>query len=66
VVVPPKGWLKAMQLACNQLDILFVVDEVITGFGRTGPMFACLDEDVQPDLMTMAKGLTAAMRPWAR
>jgi adenosylmethionine-8-amino-7-oxononanoate aminotransferase len=63
VVVPPKGWLKAMQLACNQLDILFVVDEVITGFGRTGPMFACLDEDVQPDLMTMAKGLTAGYAP---
>jgi len=63
VVVPPKGWLKAMQLACNELDILFVVDEVITGFGRTGPMFACLDEDVQPDLMTMAKGLTAGYAP---
>ncbi|MCA1326760.1 aspartate aminotransferase family protein [Herbaspirillum sp. alder98] len=63
VVVPPKGWLKAMQLACNELDILFVVDEVITGFGRTGPMFACLAEDVQPDLMTMAKGLTAGYAP---
>ncbi|WP_046114352.1 aminotransferase class III-fold pyridoxal phosphate-dependent enzyme [Aquincola tertiaricarbonis] len=63
VIVPPVGWLKAMQLACNELDILFVVDEVITGFGRTGPMFACDAEDVQPDLMTMAKGLTAGYVP---
>jgi 4-aminobutyrate--pyruvate transaminase len=63
VIVPPVGWLKAMQKACNELDILFVVDEVITGFGRTGPLFACAAEDVQPDLMTMAKGLTAGYAP---
>jgi len=63
VIVPPKGWLKAMRDACRELDILFVVDEVITGFGRTGPMFACEAEDVQPDLMTVAKGLTAGYAP---
>ncbi|EJL84771.1 adenosylmethionine-8-amino-7-oxononanoate aminotransferase [Herbaspirillum sp. CF444] len=63
VIVPPVGWLKAMQKTCNELDILFVVDEVITGFGRTGPLFACAAEDVQPDLMTMAKGLTAGYAP---
>jgi 4-aminobutyrate---pyruvate transaminase len=63
VIMPPKGWLKAMEQTCRELDILFVVDEVITGFGRTGPMFACEDEDVQPDLMTMAKGLTAGYVP---
>lgn len=63
VIVPPKGWLKAMQDCCRELDILFVVDEVITGFGRTGPMFACEAEDVSPDLMTMAKGLTAGYAP---
>jgi adenosylmethionine-8-amino-7-oxononanoate aminotransferase len=63
VIVPPKGWLKAMQNCCNELGVLFVVDEVITGFGRTGPMFACLAEDVTPDLMTMAKGLTAGYAP---
>ncbi|MFL9925396.1 aspartate aminotransferase family protein [Herbaspirillum lusitanum] len=63
VIVPPFGWLKAMQKTCNELGILFVVDEVITGFGRTGPLFACLAEDVQPDLMTMAKGLTAGYAP---
>ena len=59
VIVPPKGWLKAMRDAARELDILFVVDEVITGFGRTGPMFACEAEGVEPDLMTMAKGLTS-------
>lgn len=63
VVVPPVGWLKAMQLACRELGILFVADEVITGFGRTGPLFACNAEDVQPDLMTVAKGLTAGYVP---
>ncbi|OXI43510.1 aspartate aminotransferase family protein [Burkholderia aenigmatica] len=63
VIVPPKGWLKAMRKACRELDILFVADEVITAFGRTGPMFACEAEDVEPDLMTVAKGLTAGYAP---
>jgi 4-aminobutyrate---pyruvate transaminase len=63
VIVPPSGWLKAMRDAARELDILFVVDEVITGFGRTGPMFACTAEGVEPDLMTMAKGLTAGYVP---
>lgn len=63
VIVPPKGWLKAMREAARTLDILFVVDEVITGFGRTGPMFACDSEGVEPDLMTVAKGLTSGYVP---
>ncbi|MEO8133867.1 MAG: aspartate aminotransferase family protein [Betaproteobacteria bacterium] len=63
VIVPPVGWLKAMAETCRELDILFVVDEVITGFGRTGPMFACAAEGVTPDLMTIAKGLTAGYAP---
>lgn len=63
VIVPPRGWLKAMRDACTDLDILFVADEVITGFGRTGPMFACESEGVSPDLMTLAKGLTAGYAP---
>ena len=63
VIVPPRGWLKAMRDACRRLDILFVADEVITAFGRTGPMFACETEDVEPDLMTIAKGLTAGYAP---
>jgi adenosylmethionine-8-amino-7-oxononanoate aminotransferase len=52
-----------MRETCRDLDILFVVDEVITGFGRTGPMFACEHEGVVPDLMTVAKGLTSGYVP---
>src|SRR5580765_5697543 len=63
VIVPPVGWLKAMSETCRELGILFVADEVITGFGRTGPMFACEAEGVSPDLMTVAKGLTAGYAP---
>ncbi|MEO7493820.1 MAG: aspartate aminotransferase family protein [Massilia sp.] len=63
VIVPPAGWLRAMQDTCRALGILFAVDEVITGFGRTGPLFACQAEGVEPDLMTVAKGLTAGYAP---
>jgi adenosylmethionine-8-amino-7-oxononanoate aminotransferase len=63
VLVPPDGWLHAMREACSALGILFVVDEVITGFGRTGPMFACEHEGVVPDFMTVAKGLTSGYCP---
>lgn len=63
VIVPPTGWLKAMRETCTELNILFVADEVITGFGRTGPLFACEAEGVSPDLMTLAKGLTAGYAP---
>ena len=63
MIVPPAGWLKAMREAARELDILFVVDEVITGLGRTGTMFACEAEGVEPDLMTLAKGLTSGYVP---
>jgi len=63
VIVPPAGWLKTMREATRELGILMVVDEVITGFGRTGPMFACDAEGVAPDILTMAKGLTAGYVP---
>ncbi|KMO24858.1 hypothetical protein QR79_10200, partial [Methylobacterium indicum] len=63
VIVPPDGWLKAMRDAARELDILFVADEVITGFGRTGPLFGCEHDGVVPDLMTTAKGLTSGYSP---
>ncbi|RVU15635.1 aspartate aminotransferase family protein [Methylobacterium oryzihabitans] len=63
VLVPPRGWMKAMRDLCADLDILFVADEVITGFGRTGPLFACTEDEVVPDLMTTAKGLTSGYVP---
>lgn len=63
IVVPPDGFLPAMRALCREYGILFVVDEVITGFGRTGPLFACETESIEPDLMTVAKGLTSAYVP---
>lgn len=63
VIVPPPGWLKAISEACQDLGILLVVDEVITAFGRTGPLFACTAENVEPDIITLAKGLTAGYAP---
>jgi putrescine---pyruvate transaminase len=63
VLVPPPGWMKAMREACRDMGILFIADEVITGFGRTGPLFACSDEDIVPDFMTTAKGLTSGYVP---
>ncbi|TIM37204.1 MAG: aspartate aminotransferase family protein [Mesorhizobium sp.] len=63
VLVPPTGWLKALHAVCKEHDILFVVDEVITAFGRTGPLFACEEDEVVPDLMTTAKGLTSGYVP---
>ncbi|TCU07806.1 aspartate aminotransferase family protein [Rhizobium sullae] len=63
VLVPPRGWMKAMRDVCRDLDILFVADEVITGFGRTGPLFACLEDEIVPDFLTVAKGLTSGYVP---
>lgn len=63
VIVPPAGWLKAIREACRKLDILFLADEVITGFGRTGTFFGCEFDGVEPDLMTIAKGLTSGYSP---
>lgn len=63
VIVPPDGWYRAMRHTCRQLDILMVADEVITGFGRTGPMFGSEYDGVEPDLMTIAKGLTSGYAP---
>jgi len=63
VLVPPDGWVRAMRDTCRDMDILFIADEVITGFGRTGPLFCCEDEGIVPDFMTTAKGLTSGYIP---
>ncbi|MCA1444531.1 aspartate aminotransferase family protein [Ensifer sp. IC4062] len=63
VLVPPKGWMKAMRELCRELGILFVADEVITGFGRTGPLFASTEDEIVPDFITTAKGLTSGYVP---
>jgi len=63
VLVPPPGWIKAMRDLCKSYGILFVADEVITGFGRTGSMFGSQHYGIEPDLITVAKGLTSAYFP---
>ncbi len=61
----PKGFLRFLRNLCDELDLLLIADEVATGFGRTGTMFACEQEGVVPDLMTLAKGITGGYLPLA-
>lgn len=61
----PRGYLQALRTLTAEHDILLVCDEVATGFGRTGTMFACQQEEVSPDLICVAKGLTAGYVPLA-
>ena len=63
VAIPPAGYLQGVQALCSRSGILLVLDEVLTGFGRTGRWFACQHWDVAPDLMTLAKGLTSGYAP---
>ena len=65
MIVWPKGILKRMSQLCRRYEITFIVDEVATGFGRTGKMFACEQEGVSPDILCLAKGLTAGYLPLA-
>ena len=62
-IMPPIGWLRAVRAICDELDVLMIADEVITGFGRTGRWFACEHDGVVPDLMTVAKGITSGYVP---
>ena len=63
VIVPPAGYFKHVQEICRRHDILFVADEVITGFGRTGQWFASQTMELEPDMMALAKGLTSGYVP---
>ena len=60
-IVPCKGFLPGLVKFCNENGILFVADEVQTGFARTGQMFACEDEGIIPDLITTAKGIAGGL-----
>ncbi len=62
-IIPPLGWLRAVRSVCDELEALMIADEVITGFGRTGRWFACEHENVVPDLMSVAKGITSGYVP---
>lgn len=61
----PPGFLRAVRALCSQYNVLLILDEVATGFGRTGTMFACEREGVTPDLLCLAKGLTGGYLPLA-
>jgi putrescine aminotransferase len=63
VIVPPEGYLKAMRALARQHGILFVADEVITGFGRLGAWFASELWELEPDIIVLAKGLTSGYLP---
>ncbi|MBS2028941.1 MAG: adenosylmethionine--8-amino-7-oxononanoate transaminase [Deltaproteobacteria bacterium] len=65
MIAQPKGYLARVAAACRKHDVLLVVDEVATGFGRTGTLFACEQEGVTPDLLCVAKGLTGGYLPLA-
>ncbi len=65
IVVHPPGYLAAVRELCDRYGVLLIADEVATGFGRTGTMFACEQEGVSPDLLCLAKGITGGYLPLA-
>lgn len=65
MIVHPRGYLAGVRELTRRYDVLLIVDEVAVGMGRTGRMFACEHEDVTPDLLCMAKGLTGGYMPLA-
>jgi adenosylmethionine-8-amino-7-oxononanoate aminotransferase len=65
MLVHPEGYLRAVRELCDRHGVLLICDEVATGFGRTGRMFACQHEDVVPDFLCLSKGLTGGYLPLA-
>lgn len=65
IIVHPPGYLRGVRELTRRHEVLLILDEVATGFGRTGTLFACEQEEVAPDFLCLAKGLTAGYLPMA-
>ncbi|MDF1564873.1 MAG: adenosylmethionine--8-amino-7-oxononanoate transaminase [Deltaproteobacteria bacterium] len=65
MILQPPGFLRRVRELCDAHDVLLVLDEVATGFGRTGTLFACEQEGVRPDVLCLAKGITGGTLPLA-
>ncbi len=65
MLIQPPGYVRRIRELCTKNNILMIADEVATGFGRTGKMFACEHEQVSPDILCMAKGMTGGYLPLA-
>ncbi len=63
LIVPPDGYLRSIRETCDKYGILLILDEIMAGFGRTGKWFACDHWDVQPDILTGAKGINSGYVP---
>ncbi|CAB4827039.1 unannotated protein [freshwater metagenome] len=63
ILVPPKGYLEGVRALCDKYEILWIADEVMAGFGRTGKWFAYAHSTVEPDLIAFAKGITSGYIP---
>jgi acetylornithine/succinyldiaminopimelate/putrescine aminotransferase len=61
VIVPPQGWLRALRALCDEHRAVLIFDEIYTGFGRTGAMFACEHEAVVPDLLCVGKAIAGGV-----
>jgi len=64
-IIPPDGYMQRLRQICDEYEMLLITDEVMTGFGRTGKMFACEHWNIVPDIMTLAKGINNATLPLA-
>jgi len=65
ILIQPPGYIKKVRELCTKYSIMMIVDEVAVGFGKTGKMFACEHEEVEPDIMAVAKGITGGYMPLA-